>query len=49
MLDRVDTLGELRRLVAGEENGNAVWPSASRAPETTVRLESAWSGREPLR
>ncbi|HEV2488074.1 MAG TPA: AMP-binding protein [Terracidiphilus sp.] len=43
MLDRVETLGELRRLVAGEENGTQAWPSSTFAPE----LQSTVSPREP--
>jgi long-chain acyl-CoA synthetase len=52
MLDRVDTLGELRRLVAGEENGTQVWPSSSLAPEThsaAVPLERQEEPSAPLR
>jgi long-chain acyl-CoA synthetase len=42
MLDRVETLGELRRLVAGEENGEPA--SSSSAPETEEKRKDGARG-----
>ncbi len=49
MLDRVETLGQLRRLVAGGENGNRVLESAAISPEGLHSDEAGGNGAPPPR